>query len=197
MPPRTCDVEAGTRTCGSCGESRPATSEFFHKRSRSPDGYHSRCKACAKTENATYRTDNLERLNAYGTVWRAANPEYNREHYAANTEKDNARNAAWRANNPERLKVTHAVHRRRLRVAEGSFTREEVETLLVNQGNLCAYCGEELKIYHLDHVKPISKGGSNYIRNIVAACPLCNMSKGDKLLGEWQGRAQSTPGPCH
>lgn len=37
-----------------------------------------------------------------------------------------------------------------------------------------------------DHVVPLSKGGTNYIDNIVPACVSCNSSKRDKFLSEWR-----------
>lgn len=46
------------------------------------------------------------------------------------------------------------------------------------QGGRCAYCetspGYEL---HLEHLVPVSRGGSDDICNIVAACSPCNSSK--------------------
>jgi 5-methylcytosine-specific restriction endonuclease McrA len=33
--------------------------------------------------------------------------------------------------------------------------------------------------YHRDHVIPVSKGGTNDIRNIVLACAPCNVRKSD------------------
>ncbi len=35
--------------------------------------------------------------------------------------------------------------------------------------------------YHIDHVIPFSKGGTNDIENLVFACTRCNSQKGDKL----------------
>ena len=63
-------------------------------------------------------------------------------------------------------------------------------------GGKCFYCGIKLtKIYffdergnvvsthhnwHVDHVKPLSKGGTYDIENLVPSCPTCNMKKGAK-----------------
>lgn len=51
--------------------------------------------------------------------------------------------------------------------------------------NCCAYCGIELKDYHLEHVTPLSRGGSHSKSNIVISCPSCNLSKGTNTLEEW------------
>lgn len=42
--------------------------------------------------------------------------------------------------------------------------------------------------YHVDHVHPIAKGGSNGRENIVLACRKCNLSKRDRLPIEFAGR---------
>lgn len=49
----------------------------------------------------------------------------------------------------------------------------------------CAYCGKKLKKYHIEHVIPLTLGGSHTKTNIIPACPGCNLSKKTKLLEEW------------
>jgi len=49
---------------------------------------------------------------------------------------------------------------------------------------MCTYCGAsgndtELEI---DHIIPVSKGGSNHISNLTTACKSCNMKKGAGTL---------------
>lgn len=48
---------------------------------------------------------------------------------------------------------------------------------------VCVYCGAEAA--HIDHVRAVSRGGTNDPTNLVSACLRCNLSKSDKLLGEW------------
>lgn len=68
--------------------------------------------------------------------------------------------------------------------AGGSYTQSELKALLELTGCLCAYCG--LRPYqHLDHIVPVSKGGSSNIKNLLPACGYCNRSKGDKDLAVW------------
>lgn len=50
----------------------------------------------------------------------------------------------------------------------------------------CVYCGDQAG--HVDHIHPISKGGSNDEDNLAAACSHCNISKGNRLLSEWRRR---------
>ena len=44
----------------------------------------------------------------------------------------------------------------------------------------CVYCGQTPPkvVLHVDHVEPISKGGTNDINNLVTSCSDCNLGKG-------------------
>jgi hypothetical protein len=58
------------------------------------------------------------------------------------------------------------------------FTAAEWEALKRLHANTCAYCGSEGALTR-DHVKPLAKGGSNTLANIVPACLSCNSAKRD------------------
>lgn len=52
----------------------------------------------------------------------------------------------------------------------------------------CIYCGkssieDNIKL-HIDHIYPLSKGGSNNIDNLVTSCKYCNISKNASLNKE-------------
>ena len=74
--------------------------------------------------------------------------------------------------------------------AEGSFTVEEILILFDVQSGSCVYCGTELNRtgsshYHIDHIKPLSRGGTNYVDNLQLLCPHCNLSKSKKTHEEF------------
>ena len=48
----------------------------------------------------------------------------------------------------------------------------------------CAYCGGLATT--IDHVVPLSRGGTNFEGNLVSACRRCNSAKCDRLLIEWR-----------
>jgi 5-methylcytosine-specific restriction endonuclease McrA len=45
----------------------------------------------------------------------------------------------------------------------------------------CAICGVPDPNLQVDHVVPVSKGGTNELSNLQLLCPACNMTKSDKL----------------
>lgn len=55
----------------------------------------------------------------------------------------------------------------------------------------CWYCGDVLNLggkqsFEIDHVQPVSKGGTNEPDNLVASCRSCNGEKGDMTLKEFR-----------
>lgn len=54
------------------------------------------------------------------------------------------------------------------------------QTLLDRQQGMCSYCGDTLTLesMHVDHLVPISSGGSDNLDNLQAVCALDNTSKG-------------------
>lgn len=68
------------------------------------------------------------------------------------------------------------------------FTDEQIEYVYHKTGGYCYYCKKKLSLsnygkngnhgsWHIDHSKPKSKGGTDYLRNLVPACIECNMDK--------------------
>lgn len=178
------------KICTKCKESKPATNEFFGYESKGRGGLRSICKVCRKVETQ-------ERY--------AANPDYNRKYYLANQERlkqrardfgadhkeeVRARVREWRNNNVERARESKraSVLRRiaRKHGAVGNHTADDVGRQYEAQKGKCYYCGVKVDdAYHVDHVIPLSRGGSNGPENIVIACKNCNQSKGGKLPHEW------------
>jgi hypothetical protein len=57
--------------------------------------------------------------------------------------------------------------------------------ILVRDGRLCRYCGATDGPFHIDHVVPVSRGGSNNDDNLCVACAPCNLRKSAKVGREW------------
>lgn len=71
------------------------------------------------------------------------------------------------------------------RNAEGKLSVGIRGKLLELQKGCCTICKNKLVLtgerkYHLDHIVPIARGGTNYDENIQLLCFDCNVSKSDK-----------------
>lgn len=119
-----------------------------------------------------YRKANIERLREYYKRWAQENAERLAE-YKKRWAKESER--------PETRRNIDVARRARERNAEGTFTFEEWQELCERYLWKCICCHKELPLT-VDHVIPLSKGGSNYIDNIQPLCRSCNSRKGTKAL---------------
>lgn len=59
-------------------------------------------------------------------------------------------------------------------------------TVFARDNYTCRYCGATDTSFHVDHIKPVSKGGRDELSNLATACVRCNLGKGSKTLQEWR-----------
>ena len=120
--------------------------------------------------------------------WRDKNRDRFREYCRTYTAK-------WRRNNPEQARVLwsqsakknrlqvlakNAARRARIKSIGGKFTKQDVLQIKSLQRNRCACCATALNRFHIDHIFPLARGGSNDKTNIQLLCPPCNISKSAK-----------------
>jgi len=65
------------------------------------------------------------------------------------------------------------------------YGTEVRQYVLAKWNHRCAYCGAKGVPLNLDHVIPKSRGGSDRVSNIVAACIPCNDTKDSVLVEVW------------
>lgn len=89
--------------------------------------------------------------------------------------------ARWRKKNPDKSRQYVHARRARKRGNGGKYTAEDIAEICKMQRGKCAYCPASLKNkYHVDHIVPLARGGSNERRNVQLTCPKCNHSKGPR-----------------
>lgn len=90
----------------------------------------------------------------------------------------------WRIRQCRLTKRVESARNRSVKLgAKGCFTKKFVENLYVKQFGRCACCGELLEgVYEIDHIIPLSRGGSNFPDNIQLLKPTCNRLKGSKIV---------------
>jgi 5-methylcytosine-specific restriction endonuclease McrA len=88
------------------------------------------------------------------------------------------RTRQWGERNLEARRAFVRNRRARIKQADGHHTGKDIVALRMRQGNRCAVCQTSLRGgYHADHITPLSRGGTNYPRNIQLLCPTCNLEK--------------------
>jgi len=147
-----------------------------------------------------YRLNNLDKIRDAKRRWRAKNKD-----------KANATQRAWRLKNKEKdaeykakynakypYKNGEYVRARRARKLKSLVVPYTVEEVLRIYGTNCHLCLEQIDLnaerkpgrkgwqhgLQIDHIIPISRGGSDIIENVRPAHGVCNMSRGAKILGE-------------
>lgn len=81
------------------------------------------------------------------------------------------------AADPTKFKARAALRRVLLQNAGTSYTSDDIRDLFTKQKGKCACCVRKLGNYEIDHITPLSKGGSNERRNLQLLCRYCNRSK--------------------
>lgn len=130
------------------------------------------------------RRANPEKNRATVQAWNKSNPERKRMRDSSwrenNLERMRSIRKAWKERNPDKIRVYKATRRARA-VAGGKLSINIVSVLMLKQGGCCAICALELSSYHLDHIQPLSRGGSNTDANVQLLCPPCNWRKGPRV----------------
>lgn len=146
-----------------------------------------------KRKREHYR-ENRERLLIVAKAYQQKNSERirdsRRKYWVATKEKRLAYRKKYCAENKEAVSALKRNRRAKIRGAEGSHTAEEIASIFSKQKGLCASCSKKLfksgeKKYHVDHIKPLSKGGSNAKENLQCLCKDCNLRKHAKDPFDW------------
>lgn len=148
------------------------------------------CQECAAEYSAKDRLANREKHLKASRDWRIRNPEKqiastlawraaNQERYLGAARKNAT---AWRKANPDKARensgITQRARRARKIDAGGSHTAIDISAIRKAQKDRCGYCRVKLKGGgHVDHIKALSKGGSNSRSNLQLLCGPCNQSK--------------------
>lgn len=156
-------------------------------RKRNPEIYKAAVNRYLATEKAkatrrAYYLAHAAEIKQAAREWRLNNPDRaaaaKRAYHQKNKAAVERRVREWNAANPEAARVRGRNYRARLNAAEGSHTADDVKSLYSKQVGRCVYCRRKLgDRYHVDHIRPLSRGGSNWPTNLQLLCARCNNNK--------------------
>lgn len=82
---------------------------------------------------------------------------------------------------PDLMRARAERRRSRVRAAKGQYTSKDILKIRKQLGDSCFYCGSALcGGGQVDHMTPVSKGGSNWPANLTLCCRTCNLDKHSK-----------------
>lgn len=157
-----------TKWCPGCERELPKSKFNIDRRSKT--GRQNHCKEC---RNAYYKKNKDREIDRV-LKWQRENKD---KHYE--------KQKRWGKRNIEKVREikrkAESARNQRKRENGGSFTKEEWKILCESVGKRCVSCGKKKKLT-VDHIIPISEGGSSDISNIQPLCRGCNEVKGTNTL---------------
>lgn len=133
-----------------------------------------------------YYEANTEKVKENQKRWRQANTEkrsqYQKQYLKNNKEKIRIISKKWQQNNPDKIREYH--HKRR---ANG-IIKKGIISKLINENIFrygiitCEHCKKSCSNnFHIDHIIPVSKGGTNEYNNLQILCAKCNLIKATEI----------------
>lgn len=194
------------KTCTQCKVSKPL--EDFGPEKRGKYGRRSKCRECMRENTRAYesRPDVAKRKKERRDRWYEENPDYNRRYYEENREHINELNRTWKIANPdympeylakylpeynqrpERKEANRIKSANRRAGMVGELPKDCMAILISRYGERCMNpdCDGTDSILTIDHVRPVSKGGTNTMDNVQILCYTCNRRKGNRNSNDYR-----------
>ena len=160
-----------------------------YKNPEDAKAYAERNKERIKEYRKTYHKANKEKLAAKHKEWRLANKEtvntLNRSYRVKNKDKVAAWKKKWSDNNKDKKCVSSA-NRRALKF-RATIRLTELDKFVIDE----MYSLAKLKTeqtgfsWHVDHIKPLTKGGLHKPTNLQVVPASWNLSKGNRSEDKW------------
>lgn len=158
--------------CTKCGQDKPLTE--FHRSVGKPDGHMSTCKACKRQSDQAWRDRNRDKIKTQSAAWAKANK---------------ARKVAKR----REWEMANGIRVQGYRRAVDVWSRGVLQVYQVSQRDLrqlltspCIVDGCTSDDMTVDHLIPVSRGGSHGIGNLAPMCRRHNSSKNRRTWMEYR-----------
>jgi 5-methylcytosine-specific restriction endonuclease McrA len=170
--------------CCRCGQSKPRE-EFYSRGDAKNKGVSYYCKSCDALKNKAWHANNREKINVrkrhHYQQNKTAIVKRQAQYRQENNEYWKMRSKQWAAENKEKRREGY--NRRRARkLGNGTFVISAKDLKKLNNSP-CYICGGRSE--HIDHIVPLSRGGSHGIGNLAACCAKDNIRKSNLFLAEY------------
>ena len=190
------------KKCGLCGLEKDI--EDFYRAKSGTHGRQGYCKECSKAKRRECYHKNAQEINRKEYERRKGDPlyiAYMQNWRDTNREAIRKQCRDYYSEHPELWVVYNNNRKARVRGGGGGFTIEQWLELCELCGYVCLSCSLNLPLT-VDHIKPVSKGGSSFIQNIQPLCQSCNARKKDsevdyrpsEIIEFYSGLRESCPG---
>lgn len=182
-----------SKPCSTCKVAKPLSA--FRKNKDTKDGLTYVCRDCLNAQYKEYRkrvpripTDEYlqkqrDRDNAKKQLDPFAYAQKKSAYYQKNKAKYREQHKLWLQNKPgynaSKVKAYN------LRKSGTKVFEISASTIVAMRKKSCFYCGKQ-NAGTIDHVIPLSRGGTHSIGNLVPACHSCNSRKNNRFLIVWR-----------
>lgn len=108
-------------------------------------------------------------------------------YYDAHRDEIIKKNSEYQKRNLDKARVRNQKRRSKRNGEDGEHTLDEIEFIMEMQNHKCVSCGVHLDETnkHLDHILPLTLGGSNEAKNLQWLCKFCNICKSASHPDDW------------
>jgi len=175
-----------TKVCTVCGKEKDLSE--FNWKNRAKGYRKSACRECTTKADAQWKAANIDHVRQKDAEYRAKRRmelvEKQHKWREANPDRYRQIHSKWKRNNKDT--VNALTHKRRAQIAggEGSYTAADWEAIKQRQDYRCLFCGKREPDITLtvDHIVPVSQGGSSYPDNLQGLCKSCNSKKWKRIM---------------
>lgn len=163
--------------------------EAAAKKKEQGKAYREKNKEKIREASARYREENREKIRKASKAYYLKNIDKIKKYFDSRRQEKSQYDKKYREKNSvsikeywssERGKISKRIaeHKRRRAKKEGDATLDFVLSLIGKQKGKCAACLAMLgESYHIDHIKPLSRGGKHENTNLQLLCSSCNQHK--------------------
>jgi 5-methylcytosine-specific restriction endonuclease McrA len=136
-----------------------------------------------RAKSRAYALENKETLKEKNKIYREKNKARLSQRTKLYTDEQKAaaskRACQWAKKYPEKVQIRGNNRRARKKLAAGKPSKDIYDKLMILQKGTCVCCRVSLKDVkvHIDHIVPLSKGGTNDDLNMQLLCQTCNNRK--------------------